>query len=297
MKKWALFILTADMHLALNMPASRKDNFSESLLKKLKHLQEFQEQLQIPILDAGDIFNHPTKSIELVNHIFDTFPDLVYTIPGNHDMVNHNILQYNKTCFALAEKANLINNYDDNTYITEDAVVYFFRYGAELKNAKENNDLIKIAVTHQMVLQKPNSIIPGTTAKELLKKHNYDVIVSGHNHESFVVEHDGKILINPGCMMRTKISEKDYEPSFYILYSDLSWERKYYPFEKGIFKEEEHQEQKERDERIEAFVAGIKDFDISIDFRENIDNYFDKNNTRESVKNIIMEVVNEYTNF
>ena len=35
-------------------------------------------------------------------------------------------------------------------------------------------------------------------SKELLELYDYDIIVSGDNHQAFYTKHDGKVLINGG---------------------------------------------------------------------------------------------------
>ena len=55
-KKTPSAILTADIHLRDDIPICRTDDYWRSMWQKVKFISKLQKQYQVPVLDAGDLF-------------------------------------------------------------------------------------------------------------------------------------------------------------------------------------------------------------------------------------------------
>jgi DNA repair exonuclease SbcCD nuclease subunit len=81
-----------DVHLADNPPQSRTDNWSETLLGKLREVGEIARAVDAAaVLDGGDFFHvkSPTRNTHRLVHkvaqLHETYPCPVYANVGNHD--------------------------------------------------------------------------------------------------------------------------------------------------------------------------------------------------------------------
>ena len=87
------FIACADLHLRQDKPRCRQDEdwlgFQES---RLNIIAEYANENDCPIFIAGDLFNKPIVSEEIINMFIDFCKKVnngVYAIAGNHDLLYH----------------------------------------------------------------------------------------------------------------------------------------------------------------------------------------------------------------
>jgi predicted phosphodiesterase len=301
MKK-VIAIITADIHLRDTQPIARIDNYWETQWKKINQIKELQQKYNCCILDAGDLFHKSASSIFLNSYVIKNFISDIFTIPGNHDLEDHNINLIKKSNLSILEavkKAHIIKNNEDNP-IGNNIVVFGIPYTTKLQEIKINKKYEKhkkILLIHAMIFKnnkenKLNPFIEGWTAKQILKKYSeFDLIISGHNHKNFEYECENRKLINPGSMMRMKIDQLEHQPCFYLLYNDLSTEKIFFNIEKDIFDKNYIKEiilKKESKIKLDRFVDQLKgDKTYNINFKQNIENYFIKNDINTDIKNII----------
>jgi DNA repair exonuclease SbcCD nuclease subunit len=96
------------------------------------------------------------------------------------------------------------------------------------------------------------------TARNFLKMHDYDLVLSGDNHKTFVEEYEGKILVNPGTMMRKTITDKDHKPCFFIFDTDTKELKQYFlKVQKNPFVEID-EKKKTTNEQMLTFVENLK---------------------------------------
>jgi hypothetical protein len=154
----------------------------------------------------------------------------------------------------------------------------------------------KIAVAHIMTWQKKRPF-PGCredNAKKLLKRFStYDLIVTGDNHIPFVETYQGRLLVNPGSMMRMKSDQIDHKPRVYLYFAKTNTVKPFYlPIEKGVVSRDHIDKAEDRDERIAAFVESLEDSaEISLSFEENLKKQMSKNKTSDKVKKIVWELI------
>jgi hypothetical protein len=158
-----------------------------------------------------------------------------------------------------------------------------------------------VALVHRLVYPSktppwPGAEESGTSAKRLLKKYpEYDLIVSGDNHESFVVEHQGRLLVNPGSMMRMTAAQIDHKPRLYLWRAkDNSVEEVFFPIEEGVVDRAHIEVQENQDERMDVFVSKLRhDIEIGFDFLHNLRQFISTNKVEEPIQKIIYQAVEE----
>ncbi len=300
-KKPADAILTADLHLTDSTPVSRIDDYVAAQMDKLHFLQELSLQNdKCIILCAGDVFHHWKASPWLSGWAYYNLPTPMIAIPGNHDLPMHQIEYYNKSALCLLDDVmeGLVILKNDTT-LYNNLYIRGAAFG-ELKNMDSSKDFSdpyrKILMLHELVWQDkkaPWGKSNDWSAPELLKKYgkDFDLILTGDNHESFVVK-DSKtntLLVNPGSMMRITADQEDWQPKCYLYYVDSnSVEAINFPIKKGVHNKEHINQKKDRDERIVAYIERMnQDWKISLSFPNNLQAFFAENKTKESVREII----------
>lgn len=303
MNKEILAIITADIHLRETQPRYRVDDYWQAQENAIKFIEKLRHHHACTVLDAGDVFDASAKSNKLNAWAIKNFINSMITIPGNHDLLYHNLKNLDRTNLnVLASAGNIcILNNAWLKIVKNNIAIYGIPYTTKLpiiEIPEEYKNYKKILLIHTMVFEnskeyKLNKFIEGFTAKQLLKKYTeFDLIISGHNHKTFEREYENRKLINPGSMMIMKADQKDHKPCIFLLYDDFTTEKVYITQEENIIDDSYLVDIKEKDIRIENFVDNIKlDEEITIDFKQNIENHLIKNETKKPIQNIIWENV------
>jgi len=281
-------ILTADWHIRADTPTSRTDDFTAAMWKKVQFINDLANEHDIPILIAGDLGHRPQWPNWLLEKFMSIISDIeIIAIAGQHDLPGHNLEAIPQSGFGVLMRAGYIKSRYSKKYILP--WVAGFPYGTEIIKTDSS-----VAMTHQMVIKdKPDW--PGqvtSSAKSLLKKFpDYKLILSGDNHQSFVVEYEGRLLVNPGSMMRTTADQIDHNPRVYL------WEAKsnrvevvYLPIERHVIDRSHIDTKKEKDARIEAYTTRLSErYEVGLSYEENLKAYFEENRTRQPIKDRIWE--------
>ncbi len=277
-------ILTADYHLREDNPICRIDYFLDTQIQKMKFIQQLQVKHNCPVIHAGDLFNHWKASPYLITLALNYLPKNMFTVAGNHDLPNHNI--------DLLDKSAL------NTLIHAKAIDYLTgtHWGQEPKNESLMIGNRKILVWHVMTWKDnpPWLGCKDPTAKELLEEFpQCDLIVTGHNHNSFVEELNGRILVNPGSITRQTADQESYQPKVFLWYAKTnSVEPILIPIEKGVISREHIEHKEERDLRIKAFVGRLtNDWEVGVSFEANLERFQKENKIRSSVMQIVRAAI------
>ena len=298
-------ILTSDIHLREDTPVCRTDDVLATMGRKLAWLRELQQKCGgVPILDAGDLFNQWKPSPGLLSFAIQNLPKPFYTVPGNHDIPQHSMDLFGKSGLnTLFVGGHLVvldktpwNMYND-----------FLAWGIPWKSSlslsvdqlaecqkrigRQNRTVL---LYHGLVYDSPpwpGAEKEGDSGDGFLKKFpGFDLIVSGHYHRSFVVQHNGRLLVNPGGIMRMTADEADRQPEVYIWYAeDNSVDVVPVPIEKGVVIADHLVQQKEKDQRMEAFLSrlGSGDIELGLSFRENLTRYMAQNEIRKGVQDVV----------
>lgn len=288
MKKPTAIILS-DIHLRDTQPICRKDDFWETQKKKLNWLRSFHKNIgtNVPILCAGDVFHEWKTSPKLINMAIDFLPNNIISIPGNHEMPNHNYELMNESGYGVLSKTQTIYNqlkihkevFNESKTIN----IYFFPYGQELYSIDPKSREINIAIAHYFVY-KGRKPFPGqlTGVKSLMKQlSGFDLIITGDNHTPFTHRDGDRLLINPGCFSRQRTSEANNQPRVYLWYAENNtFDVEYVPIEdpENVISRKHIEQIEYKNEKIELFVGKLNEnIDVKFDFKNNMRQYIKGN--------------------
>lgn len=305
-------ILTGDIHLRDDTPLCRTDNYFEAQTESILFIRGLQKKYDgIPVLDAGDLFNKWRPSPYLLAWAIDNLPYII-TVPGNHDIPYHNVVLLDRSGLNVLDAAEKIQISIDEYIFPEPPIVPKvlnllicpFPWGAKMKKYEEREypKLLwqqypprKVALAHTLVYKNEN-LWPGLQADkaiDLLRRTNFDLIVTAHNHKSFVVEYEGRLLVNPGSMMRMAADQENHKPCVFLWYAKTNTvEPVFLPIKEGVISREHIEIKQNHDKRMEAFVTHLKNkYEVGLSFESNLELFFNKNRTQKAVKNLIWEAV------
>ena len=314
-KKTPTAILAADLHIRGDTPVCRTDDYMPAQGKKIEFILNLSKKYECPVLVAGDFGDKATWGDELLNWTIEILnrcdhKEIIIT-PGQHDLLNHRIDMWDKRGIGVLHKKDYLKvlSYQELSnkeklvdYLEVNGqTVYGFPYGLPIQNIDFSRYEIigkKTALCHMMVIKsQQEKLWPDQRAHSgrwLLKKYpSYDLIVTGDNHQSFVVEHEGRLLVNPGSMMRMTAGQIDHKPSVYLWYAgDNTVERVYLPIEKNVISREHIEEKTERDERMTAYLEKLDtNHEIGLHYEKNLETHCKTNKTHKRVTAKIWEAM------
>jgi hypothetical protein len=233
-----LAILISDLHLQLNKPVAREPepDWIVAMLRAFVQLRTLRDRLFLPVICAGDVFDHGKASPELINLALDVLPHM-FAIPGQHDLPLHCLGDIKKSAYWTLVKAHKITHlsYGDETCVPtppgcRELYAYGFPWGTEIVPRKElhsgNEDAVHLAVVHAYCWRKGQGYAGApklaTAAAWDHRLRGYDVAVFGDNHIPFLDKSTRCTIFNHGCLVRRKSDERHYAPAFGLLMDDGS---------------------------------------------------------------------------
>lgn len=281
-KKTPSAILTGDWHLREDQPTCRTDDFWDAQWRKVAYIQELQQKYQCPVYHAGDLFDHWKSSPYLLSTALKYLPNKFCTIFGNHDLPNHNLELYYKSGVEVLSRANKLE------------ILPGAHWGSVPKQESFLFNNRKVLVWHVMTWtgEKPWPGCEDWSAKEILKQYpDFDLIITGHNHKSFVEEYEGRLLVNPGSLTRMSADQIDHEPCVYFWYeNDNSVEKVTLPYGKEVISREHIEKKQQKDERIQAFVDKLNtDWTVEVSFKHNLEQFLKANTINSQTEQIIWQ--------
>ena len=280
-------ILTADWHLRETVPICRTDNFVDTQWIKVDFVNKLQQKYMCPILHAGDLFENWKPSPYLLSMVLERLPDNFHTIYGNHDLPRKNLAEKERSGVFTLYSAGFLNILN---------VVHWDEVPNKIASIKIKDRYVLL--WHTMVYKgkepypnAPNPVRP--FLKKLIDEYAFDLVVTGHNHDTFTEEYDGALLVNPGSILRAEANELDYKPSVYLWYADDNRvERVYIPIEKDVVSREHIEIVKRNEANLEAYIERLNmDWSPEILFEKNMETFLSVNDIRTAVKNNIWEAL------
>lgn len=210
------FIACSDIHIRNSIPISRKDLFYSSLRRKLIWLFKLALYHNAYIVCGGDVFNSvsvPHSVIEDIIRLALKYNVKLLTVYGQHDLRYHVYRSYKNTPLAILLSSLGCTHLDEAPFVNDIVAIQGASWGREVPHPIPGK--INILATHRMVTENgplweaQNDYITGGT---FLDTAQYDIIVSGDNHKSFICAKDNRYVINSGSIARTTILQIDYTP-------------------------------------------------------------------------------------
>ncbi len=276
-------ILTADWHLREDTPICRADNFWETQWKKVDFISELQRKYNCPVLNAGDLFDHWKPSPYLLSVTIEHLPKQFYTVYGNHDLPQHSMELKHKSGIHVLSKAGVLTVLPHG-HLDEIPT----KQSVSFKISER-----KIYVWHTFVYtgKEPFPGAKGKARNIMNKYKQFDLIVTGDNHQSFTYQLDKRLLVNCGSLMRQDASQIEFSPKVWLYFASTNEVTPIIiPHDAdAVTREHLNVETDERDEKLEAFINTIKSDENNnfLSFEDNIKRYLSTIKVNKEVKIII----------
>lgn len=277
-------ILTADWHIREDTPVCRTDNFWETQWGKVAMVSDLQRTHRCPVIHAGDLFHHWKPSPFLLTHCLIHLPDHFHTVYGNHDLPQHSMSLLDKSGVTTLARANKITILEDGHWNVPP------NKGMDVGFYKKR----KVGVWHTMTYTGKEPY-PGCEAPEghklLSQFPQFDLIVTGDNHQTFVCTQNGRLLVNPGNL--TRQTAADGPPVVFLYYAeDNTVEEVELDYSESAVSREHIDRKNERDGRIDAFITKLnEDWETVLDFKENLKRFAETNNPPEEVMSLVYKAI------
>lgn len=262
-------VYLSDLHLRPTAPINRKDDYVEEQFKKLDFVIDYANDLWAEIVIGGDVFdraaNHPSWFVNRVLAYFRRAKSLVTAVPGNHDLIGHNLRTFHDNTLAtLSYLSNFYVHVESATESDGVAFYHFTPFGTQPlppEPGKKN-----ILVLHEPVFEDtvPFYMPDALTVEQLEAKYpGYDLYLAGDIH---IPCQKSKTLVS-GSMMRMTVAQKEHRPRFYVIDSEtLETETVFIPINEDVWADTTEVVEDE------GFKAELKDLALAMEERgENLD--------------------------
>jgi len=203
-----------DPHISGRNPIVRTDNLVDVQFDKLDEVISISNQLKIPVVITGDIFEQPNVSYSISGDLAEILRKSlhgVYIVVGNHDLMWYNMSSLKSTALgALLRSVNTVKHISEfsSDYSLK---IDFCDWGQSIDKNQSN-----ILITHKAVV--PNKfrsfiwdkhkVNPNFWFESDVDIRAYDIVLCGHYHKQYGSE-DRKIISNPGSLTRRKANDDE----------------------------------------------------------------------------------------
>ena len=285
-----MFLASADLHLRDDTPVCRTDDYQATQHRKLGFLFDAARTMRVPVLIAGDIFDHWKPSHKLMANIIEMSEGLsIVVVPGQHDLPNHSLDLLDKSGLAVLRASGwLVLNRGLHFTTPQGIVIAGYAFGEDPPKSLKSDVLIWHRMTWTYAIPYPGCTEPH--ANQLLKRYpNVHLIITGDNHRFFTATQGSSTLLNPGSMTRATADQGSHKPRFYAVNDNLTCTAILFPIEPDVISDVHLVREREHDAKLEAFVSRIaKDSEMSLSFEANMDRFLEANKTIPPVRQAVM---------
>jgi len=295
-------LCTGDWHIRASAPQYRTDDYYNVQKEKILWLLDlaYRENCSL-ILQPGDFFDsHTVPNHVVADYIglttLNKYNIIIHTIFGQHDM-RYRRKENTALGILIACKAVTVEN-----TLYPGVIIYHCGWEEEIPKPSGHGKNINILLIHKMIVQ-DSPLWHGQegyiTADNFLRNHpEYDLVVSGDNHSSFLVNTNGQTLINCGSLMRSTISQVEHRPVVYI-YDTKSMKitKHFIPIKpiNSVMNLDLVEETKERNLKLEAFMERLdRNNNTVLDFEENTLQLLKNKEIKSEVEGLVKEILGRY---
>ena len=254
-------LIGADYHFSDKRPICRKEEdwfeYQKSVLNFLKDVCDEHDIVHVVV---GDIFDRSRHSNELVNLVIDNLP-VSYVTAGNHDLPYHNMELNGKSAYGCLTRSKVATQMDEPISFDESVFLHPFHFGQKYHDCPEEFEGFNIALIHELIWETPpfeDAPKKGNVENLVKRLKGYDMIICGDNHEHFITEVDGVVIMNCGSLMRLTAAQVDYQPKVHLLYSDGSLKSIDVPCDNDLISREHLDVKKKTEREINKVVNKLK---------------------------------------
>lgn len=215
-------ITFTDVHLADQGPSSRTDNYRDAILGKLQQASDIARDRKADLaICAGDLFHFksPSKNshylVSKAMEIFNNFPCPVFSIYGNHDIMQDNIGTMPKQPFNVLVKSGALKYLTDHHFDNGNIRIFGMDYLTEPDypefNKEKTTEKIQMCVAHVNASSQFDDLFGEKVYKyQELSNCSPDIFLFGHYHPDQGIEiHNNKHFINVGSLSRGSLKKDE----------------------------------------------------------------------------------------
>jgi len=295
--------LISDLHLLSKLPENRTDDILERQWGKLECVLSKCKAMGVNhLFQAGDFFDIPRnwETLHRTITLLQRYTSVrIYCVEGQHDRYMRS--DNSVTNLSLLHRLGLVTILKNSITFGSQFVVHGISFEDNM-NIDKAMDEIELSTDNYnvLVIHAPISDTPlfdgheCSKANILIKKHkDFDLILCGDIHKSFVISNKDRMIVNTGSMVRKQRNEynRTHEPHFLIMdirNNNLSqYSIPYNSFDKAFSQREQIIESKVLTEFIEAINMPVSD---EMDVFKRIERFISDNNIEDGVTQEIQEV-------
>jgi len=209
--------ILGDTHFTNKAPERRKDNYWETEKEKFNQALSIFKDLNCDlIIQTGDLFDSPTVPNSVISEIirilmrFDTKLHIAW---GNHENYSCNRGTLDNSPLSILQSSGVVRILGDSPVKLGQHNTYGAGFGDPIPTPGSNDGEFNTLVAHKMIGDRP--LYPGDEVINpnsfLRSNPGYDLVIAGHYHYRFISDFEGRVIINPGAMVRKSISKSDLE--------------------------------------------------------------------------------------
>jgi DNA repair exonuclease SbcCD nuclease subunit len=223
------FIYFTDPHVRITSPKYRKDDFYQTILKKLSYVNYLGQEYNVDsYICGGDWMDRPDipyTTLTGLAEVLSKFKKPIYSVIGNHDIFGYNPETHYRTALSVIRGCGFITRLSMQQPIcVTDGNTRVLLSGCDAHSQLDKNGRItdyidipgedieadaRIHVVHGFLTKKPWPHVPVTTINQILDT-KADIVLTGHEHSGFgVIKANGKLFCNPGALGRITASVGD----------------------------------------------------------------------------------------
>ena len=279
-----------DVHMSDRTPRSRKDNWTETVLNKLRQVGEIAREVKADaVLDGGDFFDvkSPQRNshamVRQVAEVHKDYPCPVYANVGNHDCVYGDIAFLPQQPLGVLFATGVFKPcYDfkqewfvDPITAKSVRIVGVPYHGTKydfdrIANIKKGPEDYLVVMCHLLASPQGGSMFEGEDIVKYsdLVGHDADVFCFGHWHKDQGITEIApkQFVVNTGSMTRGSLSQDDMDrqPCAVIMRFDhdgITFDTRRLEVTPAaeVFDVEARSRQEERSSAVDTFVDSIKD--------------------------------------
>jgi len=295
-------VLCADIHLSHNPPIARSDepDWYEAMARSLRRVRELSDEMNVPVLCAGDVFHKWNSPPELINFAIKELPKMC-AVPGQHDLPQHRLDDIRRSAYWTLVEADVIQNIDNERVCGSKGFrVIGFPWGIDLHSVNQtSDDVVWVALIHKFAWTKLSDGYVGAPVTDKVREHRrklngFDVAVFGDNHISFESGED-PFVFNCGCLIPRNINEMDQPSSVGILMSDGMVKREFIGSSEDVWVDTRKENSEVAPARLVEFLdeLGALEND-SLDFREALERFMrEEGRVSDGAKRVLLDVLGE----
>lgn len=235
----------SDVHMADRGPSTRLDNWTESVLDKLRQVGQIARERGVDaVLDGGDFFhvkppmNNSHSMVHQVIQVHQDYPCPVYANVGNHDCVYGNYAYLDQQPLGILFTGGVFKRlYDEHELFLDRGGVRVRVVGVPYHGTVYDMDRFKVARGSEDYLVMAAHVLASPTGGSMFEGEDIvrysdlllldpDVFCFGHWHKDQGVEEiaNGRWVVNVGSLTRGSLSADNLERIPSVVYMEFSAE-------------------------------------------------------------------------